>query len=162
MPMLDAYIPEGALPAEAERRLISRLTDLLLEHEGADPRDLAARSLAWVFVHRPAAVFVAGEPASAPRYRFVASVPEGQYDDERRVAIVEDVTTAVLDAEGDAHPRDVQRVWVFANEIPDGNWGGGGRVMRLGDIVGHVIGDAEAGHRYAGERLAARREQVVA
>lgn len=162
MPMLDAYIPECALPAEAEQRLISRLTDLLLEHEGADPHNPTARSLAWVFVHRPAAVYVAGEPASAPRYRFVASVPEGQYDDERRAAIVADVTAAVLDAEDGAHARDPQRVWVFANEIPDGNWGGGGRVMRLGDIVGHVIGDADAGRRYAEERLAARREQVVA
>ena len=83
MPMLDAYIPEGALPAEAERQLISRLTDLLLEHEGADPRNPVARSLAWVFVHRPAAVYVAGATAAAPRYRFIASVPEGQYDDER-------------------------------------------------------------------------------
>jgi hypothetical protein len=34
--------------------------------------------------------------------------------------------------------------------------------MRLGDIVGHVIGDADAGRRYAEERLAARREQVRA
>jgi len=104
MPMLDAYIPEGALTAEAEQRLISRLTDLLLEHEGADPRNPAARSLAWVFVHRPAAVHVAGEPASDPRYRFVASVPEGQYDDERRAAIVAAVTEAVLDAEDAAPP----------------------------------------------------------
>jgi hypothetical protein len=69
MPMLDAFIPEGALPAEAERQLISRLTDLLLEHEGADPQNPVARSLAWVFLHRPAAVYVAGEPATAPRYR---------------------------------------------------------------------------------------------
>ena len=160
--MLDAYIPAGALTAEAEQQLMSRLTDLLLEHEGADPRDPVARSLAWVFLHRPAAVYVAGEPASAPRYRFVASVPEGQYDDERRAAIVRDVTAAVLDAEAGAHPRDPQRVWVFANEIPDGNWGGAGRVMRLGDIVGHVMGDANAGHRYAEQVLAARREPVVA
>jgi phenylpyruvate tautomerase PptA (4-oxalocrotonate tautomerase family) len=160
--MLDAYIPEGALPAEAERDLINRLTDLLLEHEGADPRDPVARSLAWVFLHRPAAVYVAGEPAPAPRYRFVASVPEGQYDDERRAAIVPAVTEAVLDAEDGAHRRDPQRVWVFATEVPDGEWGGGGRVMRLGDIVGHVIGDVEAGHRYADRRLADRRAQVIA
>jgi len=162
MPMLDAYIPADALPADAERRLISRLTDLLLEHEGADPQSPIARSLAWVFVHRPDAVYVAGEPVSAPHYRFVASVPEGQYDDERRAAIVDAVTTAVLDAEDGAHARDPQRVWVFANEVPDGNWGGGGRVMRLADIVGHVIGDADAGRRYAEERLADRRGQVVA
>ena len=162
MPMLDAYIPEGALPAEAERQLISRLTDLLLEHEGADPRNPVARSLAWVFVHRPAAVYVAGEPAAAPRYRFIAPVPEGQYDDERRAAIVAAVTDAVLDAEDGTHPRDPQRVWVFANEIPEGTWGGGGQVMRLADIVGHVIGDADAAEHYAARRLADRRRPVAA
>lgn len=162
MPMLDAYIPEGALPAEAERQLISRLTDLLLEHEGADPRNPVARSLAWVFVHRPAAVYVAGEPAAAPRYRFIASVPQGQYDDERRAAIVAAVTDAVLDAEDGTHPRDPQRVWVFANEIPEGTWGGGGQVMRLADIVGHVIGDAEAAEAYAARQLADRRRPVAA
>ena len=162
MPMLDAFIPEGALPAEAERRLISRLTDLLLEHEGADPRDPVARSLAWVFLHRPAAVYVAGAPATAPRYRFVASVPEGQYDDQRRAAIVSAVTDAVLDAEDRVHPRDPERVWVFANEIREGTWGGGGRVMRLADIVRHVIGDAEQAKRYAAHRLAQRGHQVVA
>jgi hypothetical protein len=52
-------------------------------------------------------------------------------------------------------------VWVFANEIPEGNWGGGGRVMRLADIVGHVIGDAAQAKRYADSRLAARGHQVA-
>lgn len=162
MPMLDAFIPEGALTAEAEGHLISRLTDLLLEHEGADHRDPVARSLAWVFLHRPATVYVAGEPAAAPRYRFVASVPEGQYDDGRRAAIVAAVTDAVLDAENGDHPRDPQRVWVFANEIPEGTWGGAAKVMRLADIVGHVIGDTDAAERYAASRLADRHPAVAA
>ena len=48
MPMLDAYIPEGALAPEAEQKLLSRCTDLLLEHEGADPTNEAVRSIAWV------------------------------------------------------------------------------------------------------------------
>src|SRR2546421_12247891 len=83
MPMLDAYIPEGALSPEAEDRLMARLTDLLIENEGADPSNEIVRSIAWVFKHR-ADVFVAGAPADAPRYRFVASVPEGQFNAERR------------------------------------------------------------------------------
>ena len=37
MPMLDAYIAEGALSPSAERELLARVTDLLLEHEGVDP-----------------------------------------------------------------------------------------------------------------------------
>lgn len=157
MPMLDAFIPDGALPAEAEQKLLSTLTDILLRHEGADVTNPAARSIAWVFLHRPAKVFVAGEPASEPRYRFIASVPEGQFDDERRRAMVGAVTEAVLDAEGGAYPRDPMRVWVFPNDIPDGTWGADGRIATLADIAGFVLGDLEKGRDYAEKTLSVRR-----
>jgi phenylpyruvate tautomerase PptA (4-oxalocrotonate tautomerase family) len=158
MPMLDAYIPEGALSAEAEKKLMARLTDVLLENEGADPSNETARSIAWVFLHR-VDVFAAGAPADEPRYRFVASVPEGQFNPERRRAIVEAVTEAVLDAEEGSHPRDPMRVWVFPTEIPDGTWGGGGRIVTLADIAGLVMGDAEKGREYADRTLAERRRE---
>lgn len=157
MPMLDAYIPEGALAPDAEAELLSNLTDILIRNEGADPTNPAVRSIAWVFLHRPAAVYVAGQRASEPRYRIVASVPEGQFDDERREAMVREVTEAVLDAEQGARDRDPMRVWVFASEIPDGTWGAIGRINRLSDIAGFALGDAEKGQRYAERRLAARR-----
>jgi phenylpyruvate tautomerase PptA (4-oxalocrotonate tautomerase family) len=153
---------EGALAAEAEDQLLSDLTDILLRNEGADPSDPAARSIAWVYLHRPASLFVGGEPADEPRYRFIASVPEGQFDDERRQAMVEAVTERVLDAENGAYERDPLRVWVFANEIPDGTWGGGGRIVRLADIVGYVVGDPEKGRQYAEKRLTASRNARVA
>jgi phenylpyruvate tautomerase PptA (4-oxalocrotonate tautomerase family) len=157
MPMLDAFIPEGALSPETERQLISRLTDLLIEHEGADPTNEAVRSIAWVFVHRPETVFVGGAPATEPRYRLVVSVPEGQFDDERRQAMVAALTDAVLDAEDGARERDPSRVWVFATEVPDGTWGALGRIVTLADIATFATGDAEYGRRYAEERLASRR-----
>lgn len=160
--MIDIDIPVGALAPHAERRLLDRLTDVLLEHEGADPANPVARSLAWIFVHRPAAVYVAGSPAAEPRYRVRASVPEGQYDDARRAALIPAVTNAVLDAEGGTRPRDPERVWVFATEIPDGTWGSGGRIARLADIVGMVVGDPAAGRRYADAVLGARRCARVA
>jgi phenylpyruvate tautomerase PptA (4-oxalocrotonate tautomerase family) len=159
MPMLDAYIPEGALSAAAEKQLMARLTDLLLEHEGADPSNETARSIAWVFLHR-VDVFVAGEPADAPRYRFVASVPEGQFNPERRQAIVEAVTEAVLDAEEGSRPRDPNRVWVFPTEVPDGTWGGAGRIVTLADIAGLVLG-AEKGREYAERTLGERRREAA-
>jgi phenylpyruvate tautomerase PptA (4-oxalocrotonate tautomerase family) len=161
MPMLDAFITEGALSAPAEKALLARLTDILLVHEGADPADPAARSIAWVFLHRPAKVFVAGEPAEEPRYRFVVSVPEGQFDDARRQAMVEAVTDAVLDAEGGTHRRSRQRVWVFTNEVPDGTWGAGGSIVTLADIAGFVMGDANEGHAYAEQRLNSRRDKSM-
>jgi phenylpyruvate tautomerase PptA (4-oxalocrotonate tautomerase family) len=157
MPMLDVYIPEGALPAAAEQELLAKLTDILLVHEGADPTDPFARSIAWVFLHRPAQVFVVGAPADAPRYKIVPTVPEGQFDDERRSAMVVAVTEAVLDAEDGAHPRDPMRVWVFPTEMPDGTWGAAGRINTLADIAGLAMRDPEKGRAYAERRLAQRR-----
>jgi phenylpyruvate tautomerase PptA (4-oxalocrotonate tautomerase family) len=160
MPMLDAYIPQGALAPDAEARLLSDLTDKLIVNEGADPTNPAVRSIAWVFLHRPETVFVAGAPADAPRYRFVASVPEGQYDPERRQAMVQDITEAVLDAEQGAYERDPFRVWVFTPEVPEGTWGGGGRVVGLADIATFATGDPERGREYADERLGLRAGQA--
>lgn len=157
MPMLDAYIPKNALPADVERGLLAQLTDILLRNEGADPADPAARSIAWVFLHRPEAVYVAGAPATEPRYRFVATVPQGQFDDHRRAGLVAEVTAAVLAAEGTTDPRAASRVWVFATEMPDGTWGGAGRIQRLADIAGYVLGDPQAGAEYAAKRLAESR-----
>lgn len=160
MPMLDITIPEGALSQKAEHALMSRLTDLLLEGEGVDHTNPIARSLAWVFLHRPAQMFVAGLPADdLPRYRVVASVPEGKFDDESRNLMVATITEAVLDAEEGARQRDPMRVWVFTREIPEGTWGGNGRINRLADIVGFVRNNVEEGRRYA-ERIFAKRSQM--
>jgi phenylpyruvate tautomerase PptA (4-oxalocrotonate tautomerase family) len=105
-------------------------------------------------------VFVAGAPADRPRYKLVPQVPEGQYDDERRAAMVADATAAVLDAEEQmGRSRDSSIIWVFPTEIPDGTWAGGGQILRLADIAGHVLRSPEKGQAYAQQRLAARRGQ---
>lgn len=161
MPMLDAYIPQGALRPEAEEQLLAQLTDALIINEGADPTNPQVRSIAWLFVHRPENVYVAGSAAAAPHYRFIASVPEGQYDAERRQAMVHSITEAVLDAEQGAHDRDPSRVWVFTPEIPDGTWGGAGRIVTLADIAAFATGDVETARAYAEERLAARRQHAA-
>lgn len=157
MPMLDVYIPEQALPAEAERHLLRQLAEILIEHEGADPSDPVARSLAKVWLHRPAAMLHAGETPSAPHYKVIASVPQGQLDDERTASVVADITDAILAAEAGRYDQDPLRIWVIGNEIPDGNWGAGGRVVRLADIAGVVLRDVDKGREYARQRLAGRR-----
>jgi phenylpyruvate tautomerase PptA (4-oxalocrotonate tautomerase family) len=156
VPMCDAYIPKGALPENAERELLRKVTDLLLQHEGVAPTNQAARALAWVFVHRHE-MYVAGAPAELPHYRFICRVPEGQYDEARRAAVTKAMTEALVEAEGGRWPNPEGRVWVFTFEVPDGTWGVGGRVLALPDIAEHVIG--EAGRRYGEERLAERRRE---
>lgn len=154
MPMIDASIPAGALAAEAERRLFGELAEIWIRLEGFDPSSVAAREATWLFLTRPA-VFVAGTPADRPRYPFVVSVPEGQYDDERRAAVVREMTAAVARAEGN-DPSDVSaRVWIFPLEVPHGCWGGRGAVRRLPDIFASLIGEQARADAVA--RLAARR-----
>jgi phenylpyruvate tautomerase PptA (4-oxalocrotonate tautomerase family) len=156
MPMCDAYIPEGALSESAERELLGRITDLLLEHEGVDPTNEFARMISWVFVHR-AEMYVAGALAQEPRYRFVCQVPEGQYNDERRAAVTTAMTQAVVEAEDGSWPHPESRVAVFTYEVKDGNWGGAGRILRLPDIYELVFGSET--RDAADEVLAARRRQ---
>lgn len=161
MPMLDVYIPEHALPAEAETELLRRLAEILIEHEGADPADPVARSLAKVWLHRPAAMLHAGETPAAPHYKVIASVPQGQLDDERTASAVAAITDAILVAEAGRYDQDPLRIWVIGNEIPDGNWGAGGRVVRLADIAGVVLRDADKGREYAQQRLLGRQATLT-
>jgi hypothetical protein len=70
----------------------------------------------------------------------VCQVPEGQYNNKRRQAVTAATTQAVADAEGGSHPDPSNRVWVFTIEIPDGTWGGFGRVIRLPGIAELVLG----------------------
>ncbi|NKY29304.1 hypothetical protein [Nocardia gamkensis] len=158
MPMLDVYIPEGTLTPEREAALLNRITEILIRHEGFDPSDPITRSVSWAFLHRPAAVFVGGAPAKAPRYKVVPSVPEGQLDAIQRAGVVREITEAVLDAENGAWPRDPSRVWVFPTEIPEGHWGGSGQIKTLKDILTRLThGDLDQASALAAKRITASR-----
>jgi phenylpyruvate tautomerase PptA (4-oxalocrotonate tautomerase family) len=165
MPMCDAYIPQGALPADTERELMSRVTDILVDHElrrvtdlAADPESVEAsrkraRATAWLFLHR-AEVYVAGAVRDAPHYKFEVRVPEGQADDEFRIAVTRDVTAAVAEAEGGKWPHPEARVWIFTWEVPEGTWGALGGPFRLRDVIDWVAPELTG---LAERRLADRR-----
>lgn len=160
MPMIDTFIPDGALTPEAESRLMHELTEILIRHEGLDPQDDRVREVTWIFVHRPAQVYRAGAPAAAPIYRITPTVPEGQYTDEARASLVKEVTEAVARAEGTPLEEIGRRVWVFPTEIYDGGWGGRGVVRRLPEIL-EYFGGAQC--KALGEkRLAAKRRKDAA
>ncbi|MER7850329.1 hypothetical protein ABTZ03_41090 [Kitasatospora sp. NPDC096077] len=159
MPMLDVYIPDGALQPEAEAALMNRITEILISNEGFDPADPAVRSVSWLFLHRPAAVYVGGESADAPRYKVVPSVPEGQLDGRKRAGVIAEVAEAILDAEDGAWPRDPGRVWVFPTDIPEGHWGGWGQIRPLATILARILGDTGRARTLARERIAASRTE---
>lgn len=153
MPMIDAFIPENALTPMAEEGLFRDVTELVVKHEIGDSANERARNAAWVFVHRPT-IFVAGAPARSPRYRFIVSVPEGQFDAERRQAITAEITAAVANAENRLVDDVKARVWVITAEVPDGAWGARGQINHLPDILTLFLG--EQGRTIALERLGKR------
>ncbi|MCW7536948.1 Tautomerase enzyme [Aquabacterium sp. A7-Y] len=155
MPMIDVYIPNGALTPQSEATLMRELTDILIRHEGMDPSNPQIRDVTWIFVHRPAQIYRSGAPAPAPIYRITPTVPEGQYTDEARAGLVRDVTAAVARAEGSSVAEVGARVWVFPTEVFDGGWGSRGVIRRLPDIL-ELFGGPES--RAIGiERLARKR-----
>jgi phenylpyruvate tautomerase PptA (4-oxalocrotonate tautomerase family) len=158
--MLDVYIPDGALQPDAEAALLNRITEILVRNEGFDPADPVSRSVSWLWLHRPADIYVGGEPADAPRYKVVPSVPEGQLDEQKRASVIAEVTEAILDAENGAWPRDASRIWVFPTEIPEGHWGGWGRIRPLATILARLTGgDTKRARTLARERIAASRAE---
>lgn len=157
MPMIDALWPENALTPEAEDRLVKELTDILIDAEGYDPRNPVARAVTVFHLHRPAAIYVGGERVNVMRYRIIPSVPEGQYTDESRKALVKAVTEAVARAENRSFEEVSPRVWVFPTEIADGTWGTRGAIWTLPDIHALLAGETERGA--GAERLARTRRE---
>jgi phenylpyruvate tautomerase PptA (4-oxalocrotonate tautomerase family) len=142
MPLFDLTLPAGALQRSALTALIDGLTTTALHWEGI-PDTPASRAMAWVFVHElpSGAVNVGGRPAELPIYRIFLTVPEGSLglhgplNEQRRNALVREVTELVLAAEGvtdiEAH---VQRVWCLIREQSEGFWGANGRIFRISDF----------------------------
>ncbi|SDP61595.1 hypothetical protein SAMN04488595_113139 [Ralstonia sp. 25mfcol4.1] len=157
MPMIDALWPQDALTPEAEDRLVKELTDILIEAEGYDPDNPVAQAVTVLHLHRPAAVYVGGERSKAVRYRIIPSVPEGQYTDAARNALVQAVTEAVARAERRPLDEVASRVWVFPTEIADGTWGSRGAIFRLPDI--HALLAGESDRSTGEERLARSRRE---
>jgi phenylpyruvate tautomerase PptA (4-oxalocrotonate tautomerase family) len=153
MPMIDALWPENALTPKAETQLVKELTDILIKAEGYDPENPIAQAVTVLHLHRPAAIFVAGERYEKARYRIIPSAPEGQYTDETRKALVKAVTEAVARAENQPFDDVASRVWVFPTEIPDGTWGSRGAIWTLPDIHALLAGESE---RHVGEERLAR------
>jgi phenylpyruvate tautomerase PptA (4-oxalocrotonate tautomerase family) len=138
VPMIELTLPEGAIARDRRDALVADITETLLRWEGAGDSPVA-REIAWAWVNEvPAGDFyVAGRPAADgdARYRVKITVPAGALDDERKAGLVEEVTRAVLEADGG---EDAARVWVIVREVADGNWGGAGRIFRLRDIAALV------------------------
>lgn len=143
MPLVELIAPKGSLDSDRGREVTSRLLTEVMAVEGADPGNEIARSISWLVVTEPDAWYVGGEPVgddAPPRFVARVSVPAGSLDDAKRADLIERVTKLLASIDDD--PERAFRepsAWVHIHEVPDGNWGAFGRVVRLSDIAGFVM-----------------------
>lgn len=148
MPFVELFTPRGSL-TEAQRSAIGeKLVAEIMAAEGA-PDTPTARSISWLVVQEVDAWVVGGvpaDPAEPARYVVRVAVPAGSLDDTRRADMVARITRVLAAADPD--PDRLYRnpdAWVHINEIPEGNWGALGRVVRFADIAHYAItGELEA------------------
>ena len=130
MPKLDLTIPEDSLSADDRAELARRLGATLLSAEGAPDTDFF-RSITWAHVHAlPAEAIQTPDGEGEPHAVVDITVPSGALSERRKGVLVEETTRLVLEATawgGEA----AMRVWTIINEVPDGNWGAGGQVIRF-------------------------------
>jgi phenylpyruvate tautomerase PptA (4-oxalocrotonate tautomerase family) len=106
MPIIEMYVPQGALDEETKRALHERISRQVLEVEGADfDTSPLAREITWMFIReQPEGSWsVGGEPLtrqSGPRFFTRVSTPKGALDDERRAAVAAKVHEALVAALG--------------------------------------------------------------
>ena len=131
IPLMDLTYPAGALSEDALDALTEELTTVLLWAERAPDTDFF-RTITWLSVHelpRPS-VRAAGRPVSEPTFRLDVTVPDGALSERRKEELVAEATRAI-GAAGGLGEADAPRIWGLILEMPDGNWGAGGQVVRF-------------------------------
>jgi phenylpyruvate tautomerase PptA (4-oxalocrotonate tautomerase family) len=131
MPRLELTFPEGALTAEAKAELPPKMAKTMLQWEGAPDTEFF-RSISWTHLHElPAgAMYTADGEATDSQWVVNVTVPEGALSERRRGELVKGLTADVMEASGLTQEESF-RVWVIVNEVPDGNWGAGGAIVRF-------------------------------
>ena len=133
MPKLELTIPAESLSEEACGQLARDLGAALLRWEGA-PDTGFFRSITWAHVHAlPASSMQTPDGVADPHAVIEISVPDGALSERRKAGLVEETTKLVLEATG----WDLEaswRVWTLIRDVPEGNWGAGGQIVRFSQL----------------------------
>ena len=128
MPLIDLTLSEGSIAPDDRAKLAEELIAVVLRAERAPDTDFF-RSVTWSFVHELPQADVTAAGADTV-FRAVFTVPEGALSDRRKQELVSEATKAISSAAG-LGEEDGLRVFVLISEVPEGNWGAAGNVVRF-------------------------------
>ena len=135
--------PVSAMTSVVERAaevgdgwVVRRIRAALLRSGGA-PDTGFFRSITWAHVHAlPASAMQTPDGVADPHAVIEISVPDGALSERRKAGLVEETTKLVLDATG-WDPGASWRVWTLIRDVPEGNWGAGGQIVRFSQLREH-------------------------
>ncbi|QKI89427.1 tautomerase family protein [Thiomicrorhabdus xiamenensis] len=137
MPLIVIHLPENTFSAEQKQRFAKQATDTLLALEGMSGHP-KAQNLSWVQFceFKRDDFYMAGHKVDKPHYRLDISIFQGTMAGDKKEQLTEQLTDLILQVEETDHNLlNAARVWVMINEVPDGNWGGAGKIYRIQDLM---------------------------
>ncbi len=137
MPLIIAHIPESVFSETQKQQFAQTATNTLLKIEGME-QNPKAQNLSWVQIVEFAKTdfYMAGHQVDKPHYRLDVKVFQGTMTADKKEQLTHELTELVLNMEGTDHNLlNAARVWVMIEEVPDGNWGGAGRIYRIKDLM---------------------------
>jgi phenylpyruvate tautomerase PptA (4-oxalocrotonate tautomerase family) len=143
MPMIDLTFVRGSVDDQALSSLADELVTALLRAERApDTAFLRDNTLVYLHPMEPAQLSVGGRGPGEPRFRVELTVFAGALDKDRKEQLTADVHAAVC-AAAEIEPRGPRafHVWTLIHEIPEGNWGGGGKIIYYQQVKGLAAED---------------------
>ena len=134
MPLIQVEAPANTLTKAEQDRLISELSNAVLEAEGAPIDDAGAQSLVWAYYNEQpeGAVYVGSKNLAQPPIRIAVTTPEGALHASARHSLVAEIGRIV---DGIVGPfEDRLNHWAMLYEVDEGSWAGGGQIFPLAGI----------------------------
>lgn len=166
MPIIRVTCPENALTAEQKAQLAPLLTDGVMGQE-VDPVTDAGRDITSLMFNEIADYhcFIGGRPVDKPKHPgdtfwlVEIMVAAGFFDQARREAVQAAIRKAFLTVLSDdgsviehdgvrVSPAYFVRLYTLLIEIPEGNWGAGGRTVSAVEIA-ELAGTDQSRQRFA-------------
>ncbi|QIP05803.1 tautomerase family protein [Bradyrhizobium symbiodeficiens] len=154
MPVLNISYPVGRLDAKTKSALAGKLTDVLIRMEGG-ANTPGGRGFAAVLFQGISEDdwWVGGKTDDtfvSPSGKFLVrvTIPEGYMNAAHKTEVHAWVTDAILEVTGSADHSGSNSIQVILDEVPEGNWGAGGRTISLESIAG-TVGMSISGSRFA-------------
>lgn len=134
MPVIDIQYQTGSLSETAKTTLPIKIGEIALNYEGLEGSQFA-REFTWVYLHEMPeghVTQVSGIPPK-PIYRLRFTTLQSLLNNESKHRLGDEVARVIYEAEGSKWDEEeaYNRVWVFFEDVREGDWIAGARINSL-------------------------------